>query len=44
MTTNATLFRIHAPYPEFIVRAQANPIEAQIFDTAGALIAPDSGR
>ncbi len=43
MTTNATLFRIHAPYPEFIVRAQANPIEAQIFDTAGALIAPDSG-
>ena len=43
MTTNATLFRIHAPYPEFIVRAQANPIEAQIFDAAGALIAPDSG-
>ena len=43
MTTNATLFRIHAPYPEFIVRAQANPIEAQIFDATGTLIAPDSG-
>jgi len=43
MTTNATLYRIHAPYPEFIVRAQANPIEAQVFDAAGALIAPDSG-
>ena len=43
MTTNATLYRIHAPYPEFIVRAQANPIEAQIFDTTGTLIAPDSG-
>jgi hypothetical protein len=43
VTTNATLFRIHAPYPEFIVRAQANPIEAQIFDATGTLIAPDSG-
>ena len=43
MTTNATLYRIHAPYPEFIVRAQANPIEAQIFDPTGTLIAPDSG-
>ena len=43
MTTNATLYRIHAPYPEFIVRAQANPIEAQIFDTTGTLIAPDWG-
>jgi len=43
VTTNATLYRIHAPYPEFIVRAQANPIEAQIFDTTGTLIAPDSG-
>ena len=43
MTTNATLYRIHAPYPEFIVRAQANPIDAQIFDASGTLIAPDSG-
>jgi len=43
VTTNATLYRIHAPYPEFIVRAQANPIEAQIFDTTGTLIAPDWG-
>jgi len=43
VTTNATLYRIHAPAPEFLTRGSANPIEAQIFDTAGALIAPDSG-
>jgi len=43
VTTNATLYRIHAPYPEFIVRAQANRIEAQVFDPTGTLIAPRSG-
>jgi len=43
MTTNATLYRIHAPAPEFLTRGSANPIEAQVFDAAGALIAPDSG-
>ena len=43
MTTSATIYRIHAPFPEFIVRGQANLIEAQVFDTTGTLIAPDSG-
>ncbi len=43
MTTNATLYRIHAPAPEFLTRGLPNPIEAQIFDASGTLIAPDSG-
>ena len=43
MTTNATLFRIHAPTPEFLVRGQANAIEAKVYDESGTLIAPDSG-
>ena len=43
MTTNATLYRIHAPAPEFLTRGLPNPIEAQIFDATGTLIAPDSG-
>ena len=40
MTTHATLYRLHALSTAFIVGAQANPIEAQIFDTTGTLIAP----
>lgn len=43
MTTNAILYRIHAPFPEWLTRGSANPIEAQVFDTTGTLIAPDSG-
>ena len=43
MTTNATLYRIHAPAPEFLTRGLPNLIEAQIFDPTGTLIAPDSG-
>ena len=43
MTTNATLYRIHAPFPEWLTRGSANAIEAQVFDASGTLIAPDSG-
>ena len=38
-----TLYRISAPHPEWLVRGQANAIEARIYDPAGALIAPTSG-
>ena len=43
MTTSATLYRIHAPFPEWLTRGSANAIEAQIFDASGTLIGPDSG-
>lgn len=43
MTTASTLWRIHAPIPEFIVRGQANAITAKIYDASGDLTAPDSG-
>jgi len=40
MTTADTTYRIHAPYPEWLVRGQANTIEAKIYDASGDLIAP----
>ena len=43
MTTASTLWRIHAPIPEFIVRGQANKITAKIYNASGTLTAPDSG-
>jgi hypothetical protein len=43
MTTVDTTYRIHAPYPEWLVRGQANELEARIYDASGDLTAPASG-
>lgn len=43
MTTAATIYRIHAPIPEFLVREQNNLIEAKIYDETGNLTGPASG-
>lgn len=43
MTTAATIYRIHAPIPEFLVREKDNLIEAKIYDEAGNLTGPASG-
>jgi hypothetical protein len=38
-----TLFRIHAPIPDLIIRDKAQTIELQVYDASGTLIAPTSG-
>jgi len=38
-----TLFRIHAPIPDLIIRDKAQTIELQVYDASGTLVAPTSG-